>query len=66
MRGERAQLPEFLQRDEASRNGAYILLGDDDTAPSGTQARIGRASNCRREWIASDGRTFGAWEAREA
>ncbi len=45
VRGERAQLSEFLRRDEASRNGAYILLGDDETAPGGTRAYIGRTEN---------------------
>lgn len=45
LRGERAQLSEFLRRAEASRNGAYILLGDDTSVPSGTQAYIGRTEN---------------------
>lgn len=45
VRGERGQLSDFLKRDEASRNGAYVLLGDDDTAASGTRAYIGRTEN---------------------
>ncbi|MGO2941077.1 MAG: GIY-YIG nuclease family protein [Brevibacterium aurantiacum] len=42
MRGERSQLDDFLRREEGSRNGAYILLGDDEAAPSGVKAYIGR------------------------
>lgn len=42
IRGERAQLADFLRREEANRNGAYILLGDNQSAPSGTSAYIGR------------------------
>lgn len=45
VRGERVQLGDFLKREESSRNGVYILLGDDDTAPTGTRAYIGRSEN---------------------
>ncbi|WP_417562355.1 GIY-YIG nuclease family protein [Microbacterium sp.] len=45
IRGERSQLNDFFKRDEAARNGAYILLGDDETAPGGTRAYIGRSEN---------------------
>lgn len=45
VRGERSQLGDFLKREEASRNGAYILLGDDDEAPDSTRAYIGRTEN---------------------
>lgn len=45
VRGERVQLGDFLKREEANRNGVYILLGDDDTAPTGTRAYIGRSEN---------------------
>ncbi len=45
VRGERVQLGDFLKREESNRNGAYLLLGDDDTAPTGTRAYIGRSEN---------------------
>lgn len=45
VRGERVQLADFLKREESSRNGVYILLGDDDTATAGTHAYIGRSEN---------------------
>lgn len=45
VRGERVQLGDFLKREESNRNGVYILLGDDDTAPTGTRAYIGRSEN---------------------
>lgn len=45
VRGERVQLGDFLKREESTRNGVYILLGDDDTAPTGTRAYIGRSEN---------------------
>lgn len=45
LRGERQQLADFLKREEATRNGAYILLGDDESAPGGVTAYIGRSEN---------------------
>jgi hypothetical protein len=45
VRGERVQLGDFLKREESNRNGVYILVGDDDTAPTGTRAYIGRSEN---------------------
>jgi hypothetical protein len=45
VRGERVQLGDFLKREESNRNGVYILLGDDDTAPTATRAYIGRSEN---------------------
>lgn len=45
VRGERVQLGDFIKREESNRNGVYILLGDDDTAPTGTRAYIGRSEN---------------------
>ncbi len=45
VRGERVQLGDFLKREESNRNGVYVLLGDDDTAPTGTRAYIGRSEN---------------------
>jgi hypothetical protein len=45
VRGERVQLGDFLKREESNRNGVYILLGDDDTAPTGIRAYIGRSEN---------------------
>lgn len=45
LRGERQQLADFLKREEATRNGAYILLGDDESAPGGVAAYIGRSEN---------------------
>lgn len=45
VRGERVQLGDFLKREEANRNGVYLLLGDDDAAPIGTRAYIGRSEN---------------------
>lgn len=43
--GPRADLAEILKRDEAKRNGAYLLLGDDDGAIGGVRAYIGRTEN---------------------
>lgn len=45
VRGERVQLGDFLKRAESNRNGVYILLGDDDTAPTAARAYIGRSEN---------------------
>lgn len=45
VRGERVHLGDFLKREESNRNGVYVLLGDDDTAPTGTKAYIGRSEN---------------------
>lgn len=43
--GPRADLASILTRVEARRNGAYLLLGDDDDATGGTQCYIGRTEN---------------------
>ena len=37
----RARMKELLQREEASRTGVYILLGEDPEAPEGVRAYIG-------------------------
>lgn len=43
--GPRSDLVAILKRDEAQRNGAYVLLGDDDTAVGGIRCYIGRSEN---------------------
>ena len=43
--GPRSDLANILKRVEAQRNGAYLLLGDDDDAIGGTQCYIGRTEN---------------------
>lgn len=43
--GPRADLAEVLKRGEAKRNGAYLLLGDDDDAIGGVRCYIGRTEN---------------------
>lgn len=41
--GARSGLGELLKRDELSRTGVYILLGDEETAPGGISCYIGEA-----------------------
>lgn len=43
--GPRADLAGTLKRPEAQRNGAYLLLGDDDEAIGGVSCYIGRTEN---------------------
>lgn len=43
--GGRGDLGQFLKRDEATRNGVYLLLGADETAIGGTRCYIGRAED---------------------
>lgn len=45
--GPRADLAALLARDEAQRNGAYLLLGSDPEALEGTQCYIGRSEDFR-------------------
>ncbi len=48
--GPRADLADILKRDEAQRNGAYLLLGSDDDAVGGTNCYIGRTENFRNRF----------------
>ena len=48
--GPRADLADILKRDEAQRNGAYLLLGDDDDAVGGVNCYIGRTENFRNRF----------------
>ncbi len=43
--GPRSDLADVLRRPEAKRNGAYLLLGDDDEAVGGVRCYIGRTEN---------------------
>lgn len=43
--GPRSDLADMLARPEATRNGAYLLLGDDDEAIGSTRCYIGRTEN---------------------
>lgn len=43
--GPRSDLADMLARPEAKRNGAYLLLGDDDEAIGSTRCYIGRTEN---------------------
>ena len=43
--GPRKDIGEILRRPEAGRNGAYLLLGDDDEAIGGVTCYIGRTEN---------------------
>ncbi len=43
--GPRADLADILKRTEAKRNGAYLLLGDDEDAIGGVRCYIGRTEN---------------------
>lgn len=43
--GPRSELARILSRDEAQRNGAYILLGADPDAVEQTRAYVGRTEN---------------------
>lgn len=43
--GPRSDLADMLARPEARRNGAYLLLGDDDDAIGSTRCYIGRTEN---------------------
>jgi hypothetical protein len=43
--GPRAELADILKRSEAQRNGAYLLLGDNDDAIGGVECYIGRTEN---------------------
>ncbi|BFL98728.1 hypothetical protein TPCV3_03820 [Cutibacterium avidum] len=45
--GPRNDLTTLLERDEAQRNGAYLLLGSDPEALEGTQCYIGRSEDFR-------------------
>ncbi|MEI2716971.1 MAG: hypothetical protein V9E98_08240 [Candidatus Nanopelagicales bacterium] len=40
--GPRSDLKDLLDRDEAKRNGTYLLLGADDTAIEGMRCYIGK------------------------
>ncbi|MCT1367193.1 GIY-YIG nuclease family protein [uncultured Kocuria sp.] len=43
--GPRADLASVLRRPEASRNGCYLLLADDDAAVGGTRCYVGKTEN---------------------
>lgn len=43
--GPRSDLADILKRSEAGRNGAYLLLGEDDEALEGVRCYIGRTEN---------------------
>lgn len=43
--GPRSDLGDLLKRPEAKRNGAYLLLGDDEEAVGGVRCYIGRTEN---------------------
>jgi hypothetical protein len=43
--GPRSDLGDLLKRPEAKRNGAYLLLGDDEEALGGARCYIGRTEN---------------------
>lgn len=43
--GPRSDLGDVLKRPEARRNGAYLLLGDDEEALGGVRCYIGRTEN---------------------
>ena len=43
--GPRSDLANIMKRAEANRNGAYLLLGDDDEAVGGVLCYIGRTEN---------------------
>ncbi len=43
--GPRKDIGEILRRPEAQRNGAYLLLGDDEEAVGGVTCYIGRTEN---------------------
>lgn len=43
--GPRSDLGEILKRPEAKRNGAYLLLGDDEDALGGVRCYIGRTED---------------------
>ncbi|MEN6429333.1 MAG: GIY-YIG nuclease family protein [Coriobacteriales bacterium] len=43
--GPRSELGDVLKRDEAKRNGAYLLLGDDEEAIGGVRCYIGRTED---------------------
>lgn len=43
--GPRSDLGDILRRSEARRNGAYLLLGDDEEAVGGVRCYIGRTEN---------------------
>lgn len=43
--GPRSDLGDLLRRPEAKRNGAYLLLGDDEEAVGGVRCYIGRTEN---------------------
>lgn len=43
--GPRSDLGDILKRPEARRNGAYLLLGDDEEALGGVRCYIGRTEN---------------------
>ena len=48
--GPRSDLADVLRRPEAQRNGAYLLLGDDDEAVEGLNCYIGRTENFVRRF----------------
>jgi hypothetical protein len=48
--GPRSELADTLARPEAKRNGAYLLLGDDDEAIGGVRCYIGRTENLERRF----------------
>ncbi len=48
--GPRSELADTLARAEAKRNGAYLLLGDDDEAIGGVRCYIGRTENLERRF----------------
>lgn len=48
--GPRSDLADVLGRPEAQRNGAYLLLGDDDEAIEGLNCYIGRTENFVRRF----------------
>ena len=41
----RSDVAELLRRDEASRTGVYLLLGEDSDASSGTQCYVGETDS---------------------
>ncbi|WP_370893319.1 GIY-YIG nuclease family protein [Janibacter sp. GXQ6167] len=48
--GPRTDIADILRRDEAERNGAYLLLGDDADAIGGVRGYIGRTETFTRRF----------------
>lgn len=58
--GPRAELARILKRDEARRNGVYLLLGDDDSAIEGTTCYVGRTETFQHRFQSHKSRE--AWD----